>query len=88
MQEHTITVDIYADSGEPRYRVYVDTDLLIERDFIWPSHEIFVRENIIVNLEEGAHRLNVELVGTQGEIKPRNVTVDGVPSLFDFTVVE
>jgi hypothetical protein len=88
MQEHTITVDIYAGSGETRYRIYVDNDLLVERDFIWPSHEIFLRENIIVNLAEGAHRLNVELVGTQGTIKPRNVTVDGKPSLFDFVIEE
>ena len=88
MQEHTITVDIYADSGKPRYRVYVDNDLLVERDFIWPSHEIFLRENIIVNLAEGLHRLNVELVGTHGKIKPQNVTVDGKPSLFNFVIEE
>jgi hypothetical protein len=88
MKEHTITVDIYADSGEPRYRVYVDNDLLTERDFTWPSHEIFVRENIIVALDEGPHTLRVELVGSQGSIKPQNITVNGKPSLFDFVVEE
>jgi len=88
MNEHTITVDIYADSGEPRYRIYVDNNLLTERDFTWPSHEIFIRENIIVNLAEGPHQLNVELVGNHGTIKPRNITVDGKPSLFDFTIDE
>jgi hypothetical protein len=88
MNEHTITVDIYADSGEPRYRVYIDNNLLTERDFTWASHEIFVRENIIVNLGEGLHTLYVEQVGTNGTIKPQNVTVDGKPSLFDFTIEE
>jgi hypothetical protein len=66
----------------------VDNDLLTERDFVWPSHEIFVRENIIVKLGKGPHTLHIEQVGTQGTIKPRNVTVDGKPSLFDFTVEE
>jgi hypothetical protein len=90
MKECTITVDVYANSGDhaPRYRVYVNNDLLTERDFIWPSHEVYVQENIIVNLTTGKHTLKVEQVGTQGSIRPKNVTVDGVASSFEFTVVE
>ena len=52
MSEHKITVDVYAKWGEtpPRYRVYLDNHLLTERDFIWPGHQTFIREHILVNL--------------------------------------
>jgi hypothetical protein len=90
MKECTITVDVYANSGDytPRYRIYVDNDLLTERDFIWSGHKVYIRENILVHLTSGAHVLRVEQVGAQGVIKPRNITVDGIASLSEFTVVE
>ena len=52
MNNCQITVDVYAKWIEktPAYRVYVDNDLLTERDFIWSSHSNFIRENILVNL--------------------------------------
>ena len=90
MSEHKITVDVYAHWGEvkPVYRVYVDSDLLTERDFIWPSHEIFVRENILVNLKPGAHTLKVEQINNGGSIQLKNITVDGVASTTEFTITE
>ena len=90
MSEHKITADVYAHWGEvgPRYRVYVDNDLLTERDFIWPGHEIFIRENIVVTLKPGAHTLRIEQVNTGGSIEIRNITVDGEPSTNEFVIGE
>jgi hypothetical protein len=86
MTQHLITADVYARWGDvqPRYRVYVDNDLLTERDFIWPGHEVFIRENIVVDLEPGAHKLRIEQAGPGGRIQIKNVRVDGVPSDMDF----
>jgi hypothetical protein len=87
MKQHTITADVYAHWGDvhPLYRVYVDNDLLTERNFIWPGHEIYVRENIVVDLEPGSHKLRIEQVGNHGKIQVKNVMIDGAPSdlMFD-----
>ena len=89
MKLHLITVDVYASGGDvPRYRVYVDKDLLTERDFTWPAHEIYIKENIEVNLTAGKHSVRIEQVGTNGKIHAKNVTVDGVSSKADFITVE
>ena len=89
MAEHEITVDVYASwsSTAPRYRVYVDDDLLTERDFDWPGHEVFIREHIIVHLAPGTHCMRVEQISTNGIIRTENVTVDSVPSSYDFVTV-
>lgn len=90
MTEHKLTVDVYASWGStpPRYRVYVDGDLLTERDFTWLGTEIFIRENIIVSLEPGTHKLAVEQITTNGTIRTENVTLDGRASSLDFITVE
>ena len=90
MKLHAITVDVYASWGDipPRYRVYVDKDLLTERDFVWPAHEIFIKENIEVMLPAGDHSLYIEQVGSNGRIFTKNITVDGVASTADFNTVE
>lgn len=82
MTQHLISADVYAHSGDgnPRYRVYVDNDLLTERDFVWPTHEIFIRENITVDLAPGAHMLHIEQVGNQGKIQVKNIRLDGSAS--------
>jgi hypothetical protein len=90
MKLHEITVDVYASGGDvqPRYRVYIDNDLLTERDFVWPAHEIYVEEHIQVRLMPGKHSVRIEQVGTNGKIHAKNVVVDGVASKADFTTVE
>lgn len=88
--EHKITADVYASWSDsyPCYRVYVDGDLLTERDFIWKGHEIFIREHIVVDLAAGKHLLYIEQVNPHGTIKVKNITVDGVPSTTDFNTFE
>lgn len=90
MQEYKLTVDVYASWGDnpPRYRVYVDNDLLTERDFIWSGTQQYIRENIIVNLAPGAHTLKVEQTNKNGTIRTENVTLNGGPSSYQFTVTE
>ena len=90
MKENTLTVDVYASWGSvsPRYRVYVDNNLLTERDFVWSGTDQFVRENIIVNLQPGFHTLKVEQINTGGTIRTENIIVDGEASSCYFTTTE
>jgi hypothetical protein len=90
MKEHTLTVDVYASWGDiaPRYRVYVDNDLLTERDFTWNGTEQYIRENMILNLEPGVHTLQVEQINTGGTIRTENVIVNGIPSSYQFVTTE
>jgi hypothetical protein len=83
--EHQISVDVYADWHDtpPRYRIYVDNDLLTERDFIWDT-SMYISEKIIVKLEPGNHELRVEQVNTAGSIRTDNVLVDNVASSMVF----
>jgi len=90
MTEHTITVDVYAHWGNqaPRYRVYVDNNLLTERDFIWPGSTMFARERIVVNLDPGTHSVKIEQIGNSGTIQAKNVLVDDIASSLDFVIPE
>jgi hypothetical protein len=88
--EHKITVEVRAKldwtNTPPRYRVFVDDNLLTERDFIW-GPDIYIRENILVNLEPGEHQLLIDQVNTAGTISTDHVTVDGAESAFNFTTL-
>jgi hypothetical protein len=90
MKEHIITVDLYASWGDvpPCYRVYMDNDLLTERDFIWNGTEKFIRENIIVKLGPGAHALRIEQINNSGTLRAENVVHNGNASSLDFIVTE
>ena len=90
MRQYVITVDVYAHWSitPPVYRVFVDNELLTERDFIWPGDEIFIKENIIVDLNPGEHQVRVEKVSGFGNIETKNVTLDGVPSAAEFITTE
>ena len=79
MMEHKITVDVYARGDrQPTYRVFVDDNLLTERDFVWGAHDTYIREHIVVNLARGGHDLSVKQVGSGDNIQLKNLTVDGV----------
>lgn len=90
MIEHNLTVDIYASWGDiaPRYRIYVDNDLLTERDFVWNGTSQFIRENLIVNLNSGTHTLRVEQINDSGTIRTENVMLNGQASSLDFITTE
>ena len=86
MTHHLITADVYAHWGDrsPAYRVYVDGDLLTERDFGWPGHEVFIRENIEVNLLPGVHKLVIEHINGYGSLQVKDIIVNGVKSTAEF----
>ena len=75
-----ISVDVYCDSthnGHPIYRVYVDGDLLTERSWIWPAYEVYIRENIEVDIEPGKHRVLIENTNKASNFTFKNLTVNG-----------
>jgi hypothetical protein len=75
----SLTVDVYCNrsEGEPTYRIYVDDEMLTERSWTWPGYEVFIRENIEVNVEPGAHRLYVRECNCDPVFETKNMTVNG-----------
>jgi hypothetical protein len=96
MKTVSISVDVwcnYDDFVKPAYRVYVDSDMLTERTFIWKSASQFIREHIEVNLAPGVHYLTIENLSPEmAAYRIENVQVDGVtvaatsPTIASFTV--
>jgi hypothetical protein len=82
MTRTALTVDVYCTRGEgaPAYRLFVDGDLLTERNWAWPAYEVFIRENIEVEVESGSH--NIELVDCSNNnvFYLQNITVNGLPN--------
>ena len=60
--EDVLLVDVVCrDSSEqPVYRLYVDTDLITERTFIWPQSEKCIRERLVLRLPNGSHRVWID----------------------------
>lgn len=84
MKAHLITADIF-DVSEVRdvmiYRLYVDQDLITERSFIWDKTCQFIRENLILNLDEGLHTIRIEPVQSPAaKFQIKCVTVNNIVS--------
>ncbi len=81
---HTyINVDVWCRyNGEaPIYRVYVDDQLLTERDFIWESSRHYISEHIEVLLDPGWHTITIEnCSGPAVEFFTRNIVVNVKPA--------
>lgn len=84
-KEHQITIDVYAKWTDtpPRYRVYVDDDLLTERDFIYDG-ELYIREHMTVLLDSGKHKIRIQHCNRAGRIKTQNPIVDGSSTSMEF----
>ena len=56
-----LRIDLYCTdiSNKPQYRLYVDEDLLVERNYSWNNSECFVREICELRLEPGLHKINI-----------------------------
>ena len=62
------------------YRVYIDDELMTERDYIWDNTAEYVRENCPIISERGVHELRIEnLKPNDGEFHINNLTVNGKP---------
>jgi hypothetical protein len=75
----SVKFDVYCTraEGNPAYRLYVDGDLLTERTWTWPAYEVFVRENIEVDVEPGEHQLDLVDCSNNNVFYIKNVTVNG-----------
>ena len=65
MTDNTLEVDVHAHWNDepPVYRIYVDEELFTERTFGWTSYQVFIREHIYCNLDDGLHCLKLEHLG-------------------------
>ena len=74
-----ITADVYAvrSEGNPVYRIYVDGDLLTERNWAWTAYDTFVREHIEVAVDSGEHRLELVDCSNNNVFYIKDITVDG-----------
>jgi hypothetical protein len=72
-------VHCYYDGYSPRYRVYIDDDLITERTFIWRTDQ-YIEENVVVEAPVGTHRFRVENVDPElGTFTVENIKLDGIP---------
>jgi hypothetical protein len=90
--ETKITADVvsnwnrWRDEVAPRYRIYVDEELMTERDFIWNGNENYLREHIVVELAEGEHNIRLDLVHGATDIELKNIVVNNQLSSNDFVI--
>ncbi len=90
MENHTY-VDVEVHCLQPRwvsdehsrYRLYIDDELLTERDWIW-SQDNYIHESIIVELTRGTtHSVRVEVIKSNPtyltQLALRNLNVNGKP---------
>lgn len=79
MTHVVITAEVYCTRGDgnPIYRIYVNDDLLTERNWTWPAYETYIRENIEVEVDAGTHQLNLVDCNPEPVFYLKNVTVNG-----------
>lgn len=84
-----VSVDVHCHwSGQtPRYRLYLDDELMCERDFGWHGWELCIYECMYVKLQPGTHKLRLEQVGESGRFDLKNVLVNDEPAGTEFTTV-
>jgi hypothetical protein len=71
----------------PVYRVYVDDELLTERNFIWETTRHYIREHIEVFLDPGWHEVRIENCSNgAAEFITNNIIVNGQASGAKFVV--
>jgi len=85
MSTVNIVVDVHCTVGHdvnPVYRLYVDDELLTERTWTWPSYEVLIRENVLVEFETyGTHTLRIENCGTPDNFYFKSIFVNGSEQL-------
>lgn len=78
-----LTAEIYCRvPGENlSYRFYVDNDLITERTWAWDSDKFFIKEHVLVKLDEGEHRISISIPGSLSvnRFEVGQITLDGQP---------
>jgi hypothetical protein len=82
MSTVSITVEVHCARSEnsPIYRIYVDEDLLTERNWIWRAYDTYVCEHIEVDLGPGTHVLSLVDCSVVPVFSIKNITVNGQPN--------
>lgn len=71
-------IHCYYSKDSPRYRVYIDDDLITERTFIWRQDQ-YIEETVVIEAPVGTHTLRVENVDPDlGTFTIDRIMVDGI----------
>jgi len=63
VREYALAFMVEAEpNGRPVYRIWVDGELLCEREFWLDPNEFYISEQTVLDLEEGRHIAKLELV--------------------------
>jgi hypothetical protein len=86
MRDFHLEIDISCDPQnvqfKPVYRLYVNDNLVTERNYIWESTH-FIREHVFVKLPDGQHSIRVETPKNQNNyFRIHRVVYDGAPLRF------
>lgn len=60
------------------YRLYVNDELMTERDYIWDNEKEYISENISLNLTKGMHSVIIENINPEnGEFYINTIRING-----------
>lgn len=79
MIEFTAEIHCRVPGENLSYRFYVDDDLITERTWAWDNSVYFINEHVLVNLEEGPHRVYITVPGSLSinRFEVGKITLDG-----------
>ena len=81
IQKIHVTVDVHCleKIQDPvRYRIFVDHELVAERNFVWDHQSQYIQEQMTLNLRPGKHPVRIEEIG--GKFSATNLQVDNIPT--------
>lgn len=86
-----IKLDVHCRYGDelyrPSYRIFVDGDLLAERNFIWAGSRTYIEELLTVNLDHGKHYIKVDKINDPRMLlSVDNVRINEEPGDFEFSI--
>lgn len=86
-----IKLDVHCRFGDelyrPAYRIFVDGDLLAERNFIWAGDQSYIEELLTVQLNEGKHYIKFDKISDpRGLLYFDNIRIDGSPGALEFSI--
>jgi len=79
-QQVRVTVDVHCVEKVEDfagYRLFVDQELIAERNFVWDHNSKYIREQMTLNLTPGEHPVRIEEVS--GKFSAKNLTVNNMP---------
>ena len=82
MKAIKLTFDLMCEKKMPGavpYRIYINGELMTERDYVWDNASFYVREVVPVYLKAGLNVINIEnLDPGNGQFTINNLILDGI----------